>query len=477
MTFIPQKLPLTSFGEVSVAEPTPITQILAINGLTSKTDSFSFLGGLVIADDSQFIISTGTTPGAFAAILSSRNSSYRAGQGSRCKVTGRFTAGVADSTQLCGFISATDSLAFGYDGDEFGVIRRHDGRSEIQEFQITSSTTGAGDVTVTIDGTPYTVAVTVGTVQVNALEISNSLNSQVPNYNFTSNDDTVVAVSDIAEPMDAFAFALDTATGTAGTWTEIQSGALAVVDFTAQADWSEDPMPDLDPTKGNVYDISFQYLGYGPMLFSIGENEKSLKLVHIIEYSNLFTLPSLGDPTFTVGWTVASAGSTTDLVLAGASAGMFVEGKAVITEAPRTITNTLLAVGTTPTNLLTIRNRSVRGDRRNRAATALLEASAVTDSIKGVVIDLIIDADVAGSPTFQYVDKTLSNTEFDVVGTTVTGGTSIGVLSAIAGSSDEIDLDKIMATLLPNQTLTLAAFVVAIPAADVTANLIYQEDI
>lgn len=475
MTFIPLKIATAAFGEALNAEKTPIIQMLAINGITSKEDVFTFNSGSANTSESEFIVSTGTTPGSFASILSNKEIPYRAGQGSECGLTARFTQGVANSSQLAGLTSATDSLTFGYTDTEFGITRRAHGAAEIQELLVSSATTGAGDVTVTVDGNPFTVPVTVDTVQVNAIEIAASLTAQVPGWIFTANDDTIVALQVNPVPAGSFAFALDTATGTAAAWTQVKAGAAAEVEFIPQALWNFDKKPGLDPTKGNVYLIMLQYLGYGAIPFFVENREtRNYELVHLIKYPNTAIKPSLGDPTFRVGWTVSSTGSATDLTVAGASCSGFIQGKSIITEKPRALTGIIASVSTTPLNLLTIRNRTVRGTRRNRADTSILSISGFTDSAKGVIIDVIIDAVVAGDPVFQYINKTVSTTEFHSNAGAVTGGT---VIASITLPGEPLDLGMLNITVGFNESLTLAARVVAAPASSVTGTVLFQEDI
>jgi hypothetical protein len=468
----------TAFGEVLTAEATPVSQILAVNGLSPKTIEFESESGTATTADSEFVCSTGTTANSFASILTARNLPYRAGEGGTVQLTARFTAGVADSTQIAGLISTTESLAFGFVGTEYGINYRHHGEEEIQDLQITSATTGGGDVTVTVNGTAYTVPVTADTVQVNANEIADSLNAQVANFQFTANNDTITALDLVARPNGAFAFALDTATGTAGTWTQLEAGALAESDFFAQADWNGGLDFTVNPLVGNVYKIQYQYLGYGSIEFLVENPDTGrFQVAHIIKYANANVRTSLGDPNMRGGWAVSSQGSTTDLTLAGASCETAIQGKDIITNDTRALENTVASVGLVLTNLITIRNRTVRGVKRNRADTHVLDISGLTDSTKGAIIEVICNATVAGDVDFQYVDKALSTTEFDVGGTLVTGGTLVDILSLPPTSGNSKNLDGRNIVVVPNGTITLAARVVAVPASSVSGVIGFVEDI
>ena len=62
-------------------------------------------------------------------------------------------------------------------------------------------------------------------------------------------------------------------------------------DFIAQADWNRDTFESLDPQKGNVYEIKYQYLGFGNIDFYV-EGNNGFVLVHRLEYVNKNILPS-----------------------------------------------------------------------------------------------------------------------------------------------------------------------------------------
>ncbi|GAF86890.1 unnamed protein product, partial [marine sediment metagenome] len=191
-------LPTTAFGELLVAEPTPVSQILSINGMSGKVITLQSGTGVAAVVDGEFNCTTGGGLGAYATIATNRTLPYRPGEGGECKLTARFDAGVTGTAQLAGLLSLTDSLSFAMFGSIFGVLRLHHGELETQELQITTAATGAGNVTVTVDGTAYVVPVTNDTAQVNAKEITTSLTAQVANYLFSADDDTVLAIATVA---------------------------------------------------------------------------------------------------------------------------------------------------------------------------------------------------------------------------------------------------------------------------------------
>ncbi|MEE9532744.1 MAG: hypothetical protein V3W52_17330 [Syntrophobacteria bacterium] len=475
MSFFNNQPATSAFGEALSVSPFPVAQILGTGGLNGQTLTFTNATGTATNDGSEYIVSTGTNAAAFASIITKRILPYRPGEGSNAKLTARFTTGVADSQQIAGVNNSTDGFNFGYQNDLFGIIYRHDGINEIQELQVTTPAAGAENATITIDGTGYTVPLTAGTVQHNADEIAISLNAQVPNYSFTQNDDTVVAVDLVAEVV-AGAFAFTSATAVAA-WTQIRVGVMPTETFIAQTTWNQDTFAELIPTNGNVYMIQWQYLGYGDIDFFIErKGTKELVLVHRIEYANSFTQPSVTNPAFGLGWNVSNRGNTTDLVVAGASAGAFTEGFHVITEPAAAQTNTLVSAGLVQTPILSLRNRLVNGaDMRNLAELEPIFITGFTDSSKGALLQIVTNGTLTGAD-WAYVDKTSSITELDTSATAVTGGETIDVAIPPTGS-ETLDMTKLNYILQSNDTVTITGAVIAAPAADITSTIIYQEDL
>lgn len=472
-------IPLTAFGEVSTAEPTPVTQISASYGLLDKTESFKILGGTTSADNSLFSASSGTTANGLAALLTRRQVAYRSGQGLLARITAFFDTPQPDSNQTAGLIINTDQLGFGFDNEFFGIVYLHSGESEIQELTITTSATGPENATITVDGTPFIVPLTAGTVQHNAFEIANSLDTQVSGFDFSSNNDQVVARSLLALPGGSFAFSSATAVA---AWVQIQAGLIPINDFIPQTDWNVDKRPDLNPAMGNVYQVRMQYLGFGGIEFEIEDRVTArLFLVHVIQFANTSITTSVGNPTFRVGWLAANGPTNTaSVTVKGGSASGFIEGKAIRTEASRADKNTVLTVPVSPTapvNILTIRNRLVFGKRRGRAETFGLSLTAATDSNKAAIIDVLIGATISGDLDFQYLDKDNSTTEVAKDPGTVTGGRLVSSFTIPPAGGEPFDLEQLSSLILPGETMTISGQITAGNPSAVTVTAIIQEDL
>ena len=95
-----------------------------------------------------------------------------------------------------------------------------------------------------------------------------------------------------------------------------------------QSTWNIDAKADLDPTLGNVYQIQFQWLGFGAITFSIEDRLTGMFIqVHRIEYANTSTSTSIRNPSLPIYASVGNPTSANDIKMSTPSAMAFVEGK------------------------------------------------------------------------------------------------------------------------------------------------------
>lgn len=469
----------TAFGEQSVESLSPVTQITAQYGLLSGVLTVQDVefSGTNYVEDNKFTCESGTSADGLASITTLRQLAYRAGQGAMARFTALFDTPVASNTQAAGLITAENSFVFGYVGTVFGIIHAYDGMDELQELTLTVSA-GSETVSVTIDGTLYSVPLSgAGTVQDDAFEISESLNSQVPNYTFTSNDDQVVAQSLLPATQGSFLYS--SAGSSVGSWAQIISGVAPTNDFVAQSSWNEDTLQALNPQFGNVYQIQFQYLGFGAIKFYIEDsNTGDFVLVHQIKFANNNTTPSVSNPTFRAGWLSANTGNTSSVKVQGSSAGLFVEGAIVRDTPPRSANNEQTSVGTSLTNILSIRNRISFGGKVNRAEIFPQLVSASSQTNKAAFFKIILNPTYSDPAIFSYVDKSSSISEVATDSVGVSGGQEIGSLTVTNTGSTVLRFNEGQVTAIyPGSTICLAAQMSSGAASDCQATATWQEDL
>jgi len=475
---VQQLLTQTAAGELATAENTPLTQINAQYGLGLNVFTVTDAAGTgtTTAANGKFVAQSGTSATSLASISTLRELTLRIGQGAIGRIKGSFTQGVAGSLQTLGLFNAENALTFGFLGVDFGILYAHDGNVEHQELTVTTPAAGSENATITVDGTPFTVPLTVGTVQHNAIEIADSLEAQVVNYRFTANDDQVVALAVIPGPQGSFAFSSATAVA---AWVQIEPGVDLTIELIKQADWNIDALTDftLDPTKLNGYQIKYTVIG---AVFGVVTPDGEIRTVHLISGVNTLTLPYVTSTSFRVGSVSRNLGNTTNLTVEFEAAAGFVEGKKRFDSGINAEDATGLAIGTAAETVFVIRNRISFGGRINRAELLPRFISASTDTNKTAFYELIINPTFSSDLIFDYVDKTNSIAEVSEDNVTFTGGKLIGGLTATTGGpgkesfNDEENTDVFVS---PGDIMAVVARVSSGAAAEMNISFSWQEDV
>jgi len=439
--------PLNAFGEIAVAEYTPIVQIDAVYGIRT-TDVDQLTRGTGAANSSSgklFVCASGTDADGYASIRSARGFRYRPGQAGRAMFTALFGTPVADNVQRAGFLCHEGSLGFGYNGTAYGVYRQTDGKTTIQTLTVDTAATGGETAVVTLDGVAHNVSLTSGTKAHNAYEIAAT---SFPLWSAEQNGDTVVFLKP-KTGLTAGAFSLVSGTA-AASFVADQAGANDVYDWTAQADWNLDSMDGtggkgnpsgmtIDPTMGNVYRVDFQYLGFGAICYSVEDDETGRwQAVHRINYTNKNTTPSIPNPTMRIGWMSENFGATTAVTIKGASAEASVGGKFITGRAPRGLGNSRTGVSTTFENLVSIRVRTTFNGQLHLGEVFPTAIHAAVDGTKPAELSLFFNPTFTGETNWSYVDEGASIVEQMTSDVTVSGGREIpiGSMSKV-GSTDE----------------------------------------
>jgi hypothetical protein len=465
-----QTLAKTAFGELSVAENTPVIQLSCQYGQLGQTTSINVAGGTSGCVDSKFFAQAPAAANSLGSLISERALTYRPGEGAKGRFTFKFDTPAAGNEQDAGLLGFNDTLTFGYNGLDFGIWYRRFAQQEVQLLTITTPAIGSENATVTIDGTGYTIPLTSGTVGHNAYEIATSLNDQVQLWDFDSTDNTVTAVQNlVSATVGAFAFSSATA---AAAWVQTKTAEEWTISFIEQADWNGNYSFTITPDKLTPAEVSFEYLGGGGIDFKVENPDTSdFEIVHTIKAAGTSDLPTLKNPTFRVGVASENTTNTTAIRVESASLGAFIEGKKINTSGSKGKANATAAVGTTPTNILTLRCRNEFGGIRNLAEVILAVVGASTDAVKTVSVQIIKNAIPATSFTYTNVSTSDSVMQTAVDAVTVSGGEVIA-----AGEPGQLDLSSLNQVLIPGESITIAMNVASGASADMQASSIWFED-
>lgn len=251
--------------------------------------------------------------------------------------------------------------------------------------------------------------------------------------------------------------------------------------FTAQTEWSDDTMNgngvsgiNLDITKGNVYQIRYQWLGFGQISFFVeNQNTGFLTVVHRIKYANENTATSINNPTLPIRLSVQNTTNSTDIILKSASLAAFVEGKNEFGGFHNSTSANKSNI-TTEQAVLTIRSTSTFSNITNRIRAKLDIVSAASEGTKVVDIRILRNTTLGGTPVFNDIDTTTSIMQVDEAGTTVSGGSEILSFQLGRTDSEVLFIDPLNIYINPNDTITITAS--SSVATDVVASFTWSEE-
>jgi hypothetical protein len=435
---------------------------------------YTSAGGSTGITNRMFASSCGTTIYGYGTIQSFRALNYNAGQSGMARFTAVFPSNTANHWSGVGLVNLTDELSFGYNGTTFGIWHRYAGVAECRTITVTGASGGSTNLTLTLNSVAYTIPLTAGTTAHNAYQIAEWLNANQAVWDADQIGSTVIisATSDGAKS-GTYTYSHGTSTGTIG---QNKAGVTKTSTHIPKSTWNRSAASWLDPTKGNVYQVIYPYLGFGDIEFYIkSTDDAGWLLVHVIEYQNLNTTPSLRQPSLRFGIYSASVGSTTNVDVYCASVALFVNGNVFKTRNPRAVKNTQ-SVTTSFTNVLTLRNRRTYNYIYNQVEIEPVNLTISSESTKNVEIEIRTNPVFASDTNFANVGTNLVG-DFDTTANTYTNGTLLAAFTLAGNGNNTINLADFNIRVPPTLQLCIGARVTSGAASNVTAALTYYEDI
>ena len=229
-----------------------------------------------------------------------------------------------------------------------------------------------------------------------------------------------------------------------------------VDEFIKQVDWNVDKKPNLDPTKGNVYAIDFQWLGFGAQYFSIENEDGNLSLVHVIIYSNLHDHVSVENASLPLAAGVANLGNTSNIVLRAPSAVGGVYGKPFDPAFEVLISYDMrLSVVGGETYLFGLMNPANWQGKDNRLYILPRLFVAAAEGNKPVTFRVYSDPTLS-LPVWQDIETDVSPIQVDEVAAFIANGEAKVFTVPVAKSdSKQIDLSIIDLEINPEETVAV----------------------
>lgn len=463
----------SAFGELSVVEPTLVAKLEFRYDTNPGTALNYVTTGTLTQANRMAVLTTAAAASSTAEFRSRSLLRYISGQGAMARFTAVFGTPAAGSDQIIGVGNESDGFFFGYNGTAFGILQRKDGKPEIRTLTVTTKSSTAENITITLNGVAKSVAVTNGadaTVTANEIAAADYSLTGV-GWKAVAVGNKVTFVSYVAVAM-AGAFTLTGATTAVGTFAQNVAGVAPTETWTAQADWNGTGAlaSTLNPAKGNVFQIKYQWLGFGAIYFSAEDPVTGLfQRIHTIYYANANLTPSLGDPSLNLLARARNVANTTAIVLKTSSMAAFIEGKVENVGLRNSVSATKSTVGATLVPIISIR----QGQHLNSNAVAivakLIRVSLACEHTKPVTFKIISDPTLVGA-SWADIQAGYAAAQYDTTATSMTGGTE--TLSIPLGKSSNTVIsfldDPLAYNLSPGQVLTIAAVTLSGTGADVS---------
>jgi hypothetical protein len=373
----------------------------------------------------------------FVRVESKNHVVYRPGLG----IAFRFTAVFPDVTTgikaLAGCGTEESGFYFGYNdtGDTFGTLLRTDGTAHIQTFTITAAAIGVETATVTLDGTGFNLPLTNAGGSLNFTAFELGQDPVVGDWNVQVEGDTLFFQAQRAGVRNGVYSFSSTGAATATTAT-VSAGVALTETFVAEADWNGIDVAHTYKGLGNVFEISYQWLGYGAIFFKV-ENQSTglMEIVHTIRFADSSVSPSVTQPNLHSQYILEHLSGTSTPVFQFGSSGGFLDGLEQFNGPLYAFSNTKVNIAaSTETSIMALCVVNQINGFPNDNEVVLVSASISTDSNRPVTFRVRLNPVIgARSPT--------STADFPVWSPVNTFSMMMSDTTAITASGGEEILD------------------------------------
>lgn len=484
------KSPEMLYGAIYTESLTPAYQLDAVYGVNAtQMVSGTRASGTITSSGGIISFNTGNTVFGQAFASSQTRLRPRAGQGIRQFFSAIYDTPVTNSIQLAGAGHSEDGIFVGHFlNSNFSVVYNRGGAREIRTLTITTASSTAENITVTLGGIVHSVPVTAS-ANINRTVWEIATYASYIDYRASPVGNTVVFIGNNAGPKSGtFSVA---GTTVAGTFSTTKVGVSTAMVVTPQSSFNVDPLDgsgpsgfDIDTTKGNTFGISIDS-NFGEIDLSICVPKENGKMTfepfHRIQAQNNRTTPLFENPAFALSYSAVSAGSTSNVTLKGSFGAGFIEGKKVFTGNKYSYTNTRATVGSTISTLFTIYNNRVFKNISNQGQIYLRSITASAEHNNPVIIYILKNVPLTGNPVFsQYDADSCSLYSTASTGPNITANSQIIWTGSIGKSGNlqaTFNSEREEYFLSPGEWYTVATVTASGNAFYVTANINTIEEV
>jgi hypothetical protein len=450
--------PVSSFGEVMTSKITHVLQLDNVYGDFNNQlfehytfDSSNVNHSLVYSSNALVVVESSPTERSYSISQSKRDVIARPGQGIDIRFAGMFPQGGINNTyQMMGFGNNFDATYIGYSGSNFGIIQRSLGEAAIYKLSITKAATASANCTLTLNDVAFTIPLTVagvGSCNFTSFEIAKQGTLIHPSSNellwFTQNIESDVYFTSFTPGArnGTYSFSAGT-TGALASGTLLSVGTSFAESFTPQASFNMDPLDGtgkskftIDATKGNIYDVQYEWFGFGAYIFSVQDTTGRLIPFHKISHENAISRPQVSIPHGKLLFrTEVKEGvtATKKPQVSYVCGNVGIEGDVIRLSPKFSIANKLPLLGTSEMLIVALRGRIEYNMQPNISEAYVSNISlAVTTGQSAVRFRVYLNPTLSPSPTtsdfpaYKYVDVNNSSLTYTTSSSTISGGTVI----------------------------------------------------
>ena len=448
--------PRDNFGHIVTAEPRVMSELKFPYATTHYLQEYFFRGsGGFVHTTGILTPTTGTSQNSLVRLCGVHRNYDAGGLSMKIRFSAFFSDPAAGCEQIIGYGDQNNGYFMGYNGTEFGVLRRSGGRSEIRILQIISGASSTGDVSVELDGESVNVPVVSGDtkyevarkIATGVLAAPTYLQNEYAGISWkpSEDNDMVYFHSENSGPRSG-SYSIS-GQGVVGGFVQYQEGISSTDDWTMQSSWNVDrldetvSLPVIDFKKGNMFEIDHQWLGFGNISFKIqNPTNGNFSTIHEIMYTNTSTLSNIEVPHQPLMMEVNNGTTSNNVSLSSASMVSLTLGINNIYNATRfgdsVIKKQTLKSGKRY-NIMTLRNNTVLMGTTNVIEMLGLtianswnaNSSAIFHTLVNAELDHSLDATVTAAGTGYSVGDNI----------TTTGGTGSGMtvnITSVGGSGE-----------------------------------------
>jgi hypothetical protein len=443
------------FGEPYAVPITPVVQIDGRYGIYNKdVQTYTAGGGNTTTSGSCYQVSSTSTLGSYGLIRSKRFNTYKPGQSLIARWYGKFDTPTANTSQRLGMNNQENAYWFGYNNTTFGFLHTHSGRAPIYRITV-NSYSGAQNVTVTLNGVAYVIAISAGltTGQV-AQQISQSAFGGL--WLANQRDNTVELLYNAVGALNG-SFSVSGSGTFSGSIAEVQAGVAATNEWWY--DGTDFNLPVwFDSSKYNQFEMKYSWAGVN--FFILNPSTGQFELVYQHLQTDEDTL-ELINPAFKIGMLALNQGGSSAVTVKVADMMMGLEG----------ITNRNCYTGsatTTATSLtqnllhqiLSIQNPYTYNGTINTKELLLDDITVATQCNDPSQIYVFVEPIVAlATGVDNYTTQDSQTVTVSYTNGTITQGAYFPIVTFVVGNTGSVtqyDLSQYRVVIPPGSQATIA---------------------